>query len=487
MNMLKRVEYKYLVGVVFVFGLFMDLLDMTITNVALPTLQREFNAPTTTIEWVVTGYLLSLAIFIPVSGWAGDRFGTKRVFMFALGVFTLASLLSALSWNIGALIAFRIMQGIGGGMLTPVGTAMLFRAFPPSERAKASAVLAIPAVVAPASGPVLGGYLVEYQSWHWIFLINVPIGLTGLLVAWLVLREGKEENAGRLDVPGFILGSSGLAAVVYALAEAGTHGFDNGRVMAFGFGGLALLGAFSLLELNVAEPMIDMRLMTNRLFASANAVQLLSMAGMQGALFLLPLFLQAERGMTPLESGLTTFPQAIGVMLIVQPAQRIYRRTGPRRMMIAGMIGATISTFAFLAIDLNTSAWWIQLIMLGRGVSFGLTLVPLQAATFATIRPQDTGRASAIFNSGRQIAASFGVALIATVLTNRMTHHGAQMGNPATTGGALLAFHDAFFVAGILAIVGIAASFIIRDEDALSTMAVGAREAAAVEAPAAVH
>ncbi|TAK67597.1 MAG: MFS transporter, partial [Dehalococcoidia bacterium] len=163
--MLKRVEYKYLVGVVFVFGLFMDLLDMTITNVALPTLQREFNAPTTTIEWVVTGYLLSLAIFIPVSGWAGDRFGTKRVFMFALGVFTLASLLSALSWNIGALIAFRIMQGIGGGMLTPVGTAMLFRAFPPSERAKASAVLAIPAVVAPASGPVLGGYLVEYQSW----------------------------------------------------------------------------------------------------------------------------------------------------------------------------------------------------------------------------------------------------------------------------------------------------------------------------------
>jgi EmrB/QacA subfamily drug resistance transporter len=485
--LLKRIEYKYLVGVVFVFGLFMDLLDMTITNVALPTLQTEFSAPTTTIEWVVTGYLLSLAIFIPVSGWAGDRFGTKRVFMFALGVFTLASLLCALSWTIGALIAFRIMQGIGGGMLTPVGTAMLFRAFPPSERAKASAVLAIPAVVAPATGPVLGGYLVEYQSWHWIFLINVPIGLAGLLFAALVLREGKEENAGRLDVPGFLLGSFGLAAVVYALAEAGTHGFDNGRVISFGVGGLALLGAFAVLELNVAEPMIDVRLLKNRLFAAANAVQLLSMAGMQGALFLLPLFLQAERGMTPLESGLTTFPQAIGVVLIVQPAQRIYRRFGPRRMMIAGMIGATITTFAFLAVGLETDAWWIRLIQVGRGVSFGLTLVPLQAATFATIRSEDTGRASAIFNSGRQVAASFGVALIATVLTNRMTHHAAQMGNPRTTAGAVLGFHDAFFVAGLLAIVGIVASFIIRDEDAVSTMAEGARRGAPVEAPAAVN
>ena len=485
--MLRRIEYKYLVGVVFVFGLFMDLLDMTITNVAIPTLSREFAATTTTIEWVVTGYLLSLAIFIPVSGWAGDRFGTKRVFMFALSVFTLSSLLCGIAWNIEALIAFRILQGVGGGMLTPVGTAMLFRAFPPSERAKASAVLAIPAVVAPASGPVLGGYLVEYQSWHWIFLINVPIGLAGLLVAGLVLREGKEEHVGRLDIPGFLLGSSGLASVVYALAEAGTHGFDNGRVLAFGIAGLALLAAFTLMELWTADPMIDMRLMKNRLFASANAVQLLSMAGMQGALFLLPIFLQAERGMTPLASGLATFPQAIGVMLIVQPAQRVYRRFGPRRMMIAGMIGASISTFAFTAVGLETSQWWIRLIMLGRGVSFGLTLVPLQAATFATIRPQDTGRASALFNSGRQVAASFGVALIATVLPNRMSHHAAQMGNPATRAGAVLAFHDAFAIAGVLAIVGVLASFLIRDRDAISTMTMGAGEGEVAEpAPAGV-
>ncbi len=473
MTMFKRIEYKYLVGVVFVFGLFMDLLDMTITNVALPTLSREFDASTTTIEWVVTGYLLSLAIFIPVSGWAGDRFGTKRIFMLALSVFTISSLLCGLAWSVESLIAFRFMQGVGGGMLTPVGTAMLFRAFPPSERAKASALLAIPAVVAPASGPVLGGYLVEYQSWHWIFLINVPIGIVALIVAGLVLREEKQAETGRLDVPGFILGSFGLAAVVYALAEAGSRGFDDTKVLLFGGAGLALQAAFVAFELRTAEPMIDMRLFKNRLFASANTVQLLSFSGLQGALFLLPLFLQAEQGLSPLESGLTTFPQAIGVMMLLPAAQIAYRRIGPRRMMMMGMAGAAITTFAYMAVGLETSQWWIRLIMLARGWSFAFTIVPLQAATFATIRPQDTGRASAVFNSGRQVAASFGVALIATVLTNRMTHHGAQLGNPLTRDGAVLAFHDAFFVAGLLALVGVAASLLIRDEDAISTMAAG--------------
>ena len=200
---MRRLDYKYIVGAVFVIGLFMDLLDMTIVNVALPTFVKDFDASTTTIEWVVTGYLLSLGVFIPVSGWAGDRFGTKRTFMFALSMFTLASLLCSLAWNIQALIAFRVLQGVGGGMLTPVGTAMLFRAFPPAERAAAAALLAIPTTVAPASGPVLGGYLVEYQSWHWIFLINIPVGLTGLLVAFLFLREEKQPNPGRLGRPGF--------------------------------------------------------------------------------------------------------------------------------------------------------------------------------------------------------------------------------------------------------------------------------------------
>ena len=468
---MRRLEYKYIVGAVFVFGLFMDLLDMTIVNVALPTFAKDFDASTTTIEWVVTAYLLSLAVFIPVSGWAGDRFGTKRTFLFALSVFTLGSLLCAIAWDIESLIAFRVLQGVGGGMLTPVGTAMLFRAFPPAERAQAAALLAIPTAVAPATGPVLGGYLVEYQSWHWIFLINIPVGLAGLLVAGLFLREEKQPNPGRLDVPGFLLASTGLAALLYALAEAGSRGFDDTRVLASGLPGLALLAVFCIVELRTDEPLIDIRLLGDKLFRAANTVQFAGFAGYAGALFLLPLLLQAEMGFSPLESGLITFPQAIGVAMMVLPVNRLYRRVGPRRLVMIGTAGGTLTTLAFLLVDLETSRWWIQLIMLARGWSFAFALVPMQAVAFATISSELTGRASAIFNAGRQVAASFGVALLGTVLTNRLTHHGATpLGNPFTRDGALLAFHDAFLAASIVLTIAIAAAFLISDRAAAHAM-----------------
>lgn len=484
---MRRLEYKWLVAIVFVFGLFMDLLDMTITNVALPSLSREFGATTTTIEWVVTGYLLSLAVFIPVSGWAGDRFGSKRTFMFALSLFTISSLLCGFAWNVESLIAFRVLQGVGGGMLTPVGTAMLFRAFPPSERAKASSVLVLPTVLAPASGPVLGGYLVEYQSWHWIFLVNVPIGILALFAAGAFLREEKQANPGRLDVPGFFLSAAGLALVIYALAEAGQRGFDDSQVILLGGAGLALLAAFVLVELRSPHPMIEMRLFRDKLFAGSNVVQFVSQAGLGGVLFLLPLLLQLERGMSAFESGLTTFPQAIGVFITAPLAGRMYGRVGPRRMMIAGLAGAAVTTLAFLWIDLETSTWTIRGVMIVRGVMFALTLIPMQAATFATIRPQDTGRASAAFNSIRQVAASFGVALLATVLTNRLGSHAAQLGNPATRAGALSAFHDAFFVATVLTLIGIAAAFLVDDRTAL-TAAQRQQQAGAEESvPAGVH
>src|SRR3954471_8905174 len=235
---MRKIEYKWLVGIVFTMAMFLDLLDMTVTNVAIPTLARGFAASTTTIEWVITGYLLSVAMFIPISGWLGDRFGTRRVFLFALSTFTVGSLLCGLAWDVQSLIAFRVLQGIGGGMLTPVGMTMLFRAFPPSERASASAVLAIPAMVAPALGPILGGYLVDYQGWRWIFFINIPFGILALAATALLLREDIQDTAGKLDLPGFVLSGAGLVTVIYAFSEAGQHGFGDSRVLLFGAAGL---------------------------------------------------------------------------------------------------------------------------------------------------------------------------------------------------------------------------------------------------------
>ena len=206
-----RLEYKWLVGITFVLGLIMQILDITILNVALATLGREFGVGAATLQWVLTGYMISLAVFIPSSGWIADRFGSKRTFQFAVVVFTVASVLCGMAGEMWMLVAARVLQGVGGGMLVPVGQAMLFRAFPAHERAKAGAVLSIPITIAPTLGPVLGGVLVEYASWRWIFFINVPVGALTLLFTVLFLREERRERPGRFDLPGFVLAGAGLA------------------------------------------------------------------------------------------------------------------------------------------------------------------------------------------------------------------------------------------------------------------------------------
>lgn len=463
-----KLEYKWLVGIVFVMALFMDLLDITIINVAIPTLAQEFGASTTTIEWVVTGYLLSLALFIPISGWLGDRFGTKRIFVIALGIFVLGSLLSGLAWDIESLIAFRALQGVGGGMLTPVGFTLMFRAFPPAERAAASAVLAIPITVAPALGPILGGYLVDYQSWRWIFLVNVPVGLLALGTAILFLREDIQEAAGRLDLPGFVLSGVGLVFVVFALSEAGLHGFGDTRVLLFGLTGLGLLGLLTLVELRTEQPLLDMRLLKDKLFSASNLVNFAANGAQMGAFFVLPIFMQTQKGMDAFDVGLTLFPMAIGVAIMAQPAARFYASIGPRRMMMAGFVGLIASTLHLAMIDYGTANWLIAVNFLLRGMAFGLIIIPLQAAAFATITPEDTGRASSIFNVGRQVSASLGVAILATALTSRLGAHDAILGDPGTREAALTAFQDTFLIGAGLAAIGIIATLWIDDKKAIT-------------------
>ncbi|MPZ22670.1 MAG: DHA2 family efflux MFS transporter permease subunit [Dehalococcoidia bacterium] len=472
-----NLPYKYVVAFVFVVGIFINLLDTTIVNVALPTLKEEFDVSTTGIQWVVTSYLLALAIFIPVSGWAGDRLGTKRVYVISLATFTGASLLCGLAWNIESMIGFRVLQGIGGGMIAPTGTAMLWRTFPPAERAAAAAILNIPIVIAPASGPIIGGYLVEYHDWPWIFLINVPVGIAGVLVAILFLREETQPHTARLDVPGFLLSAVGLGVLLYGLSTAGDHGLYHPQALTLVLTGLALIAAFCVVELRSTNPMIDIRLFRNRLFSAGNVVQFMSQVALQGSLFLMPLFLQFERGMSPLESGLTTFTQAIGVMAMLPIAGRLYKRVGPRRLTLAGMLLITFGTGALGFVGIETSRTWIMLIMLIRGCGFGLCLVALQAATFATISSRDTGRATAVYATGRQVAASVGVAILATVLASRLGAHGAELGDALTSAGATQAFQEAFFAASLVALVGLVATLLIDDREASISMTPRARRA----------
>jgi EmrB/QacA subfamily drug resistance transporter len=468
---MKRIEYKYIVAMLAVFAIFMELLDSTVVNVAVPTLGRDFGvSKASTIQWVITGYLLSLAVFIPISGWAGDRFGTKKVFMFALSVFSGASMLCALSWNIESLIGFRVLQGVGGGMLSPVAFSTLWRAFPPEERSKAAGIMVVPAAVAPASGPVIGGLLLKYASWEWIFLVNIPIGITALIISFVYLKEHTEPNPGRFDPFGFALSASGFASLLYALSQAGDKGFTNSGVLGFGVAGLALIAAFVFVELRTAQPMLDVRIFTNRLFRACNLAWLVTMFAFGSMIFLLTLELQAERGLSALESGLVTFTMALGVMFIAQPASRIYRVIGPRRMIAVGLAVSGATYLALAYVDLGTSTWTLRALMLVRGLGFGVVLVPLQAATYATVSPAQTGRATAVYNAASQFASSLGVAVAASILTSRLAHHGAQLGNPATRTSALGAFQDSFLILGLISMAGTVVAILISDRDAARTM-----------------
>lgn len=459
------VAYKYIVATVFVSALFLDLIDTTIVNVALRTIGEEFR--TESVEWVALGYTLSLAVWIPASGWMGDRFGTKRVFMSALVLFIGGSMLCGLAQTIGQLVAFRVVQGVGGGMLTPIGIAMLFRAFPPIERARASTIVMIPTLVAPALGPVLGGLITDTLGWRWIFFVNVPFGIAAMVFGFKFLREHREPTAGPFDLPGFVLSGFGLAAIAYALSEGPRIGWTSPWILGFGISGAVSFALLVYVETHKPHPMLALRLLKHRLFRATNIVMAFAMASFLGLTFVLPFYLQSLRGLTPLESGLTTFPQAIGVLASSQIAGRMYPRVGPRRLILGGMVGAAAAMSLLLFIGLDTNLWWIRLIMLLRGFAMGWCFVSSQAASYSEIAPSDNGRASAIFSTQRQMSVSFGIALMATVLSSFTTLSAA----PVDRDRALVGYHWTFVVcAGLALVSAVFAYLLIRDEDAAATM-----------------
>jgi EmrB/QacA subfamily drug resistance transporter len=467
-------EYKYLVAIVFIFGLFMDLMDTTVVNVAIPTLSKEFNASTSAVEWTVTGYLLSLAVFIPAAGFFSDRFGTKRVFVLAMAIFVLASALCGLAQSIEELVAFRFLQGIGGGMMTPVGTAMLSREFPGAERAKASAIISVPVVLAPTLGPVVGGYLTEYQSWRWIFYINLPVGIAGLLFASTVLQEHKESYAqNRIDILGLVTGSAGAAMTLYALSQAGTAGWTDPAVMGFGFGGIGLFAVFTAIELHIRFPILDVRLLKRWFFAASNLMMMPAFGAFGGFLLILTLFLQELRGYSPLQAGLIQGPSAVGTAISLPLASRMYARVGPKRMLIGGFVLASLTLLPFITLDLDTPVWVIMVLLTIRGLPFAFAVVAAQTLLFGPIESEKQGPASSIYNTLRQIAASFGVALIITILIARTDAHmgDAAPGSAAARHAAVLGYHDAFFACFVLFVIPLVIALFINDakaEEALS-------------------
>jgi EmrB/QacA subfamily drug resistance transporter len=447
--------------------MFMSIMDTTIVNVALPTIGRTFHVSPTAVSAVSISFLVSLAVFIPASGWLGDRLGGKRVLLGAIVIFTMASALCGLAANMTELVLFRILQGVGGGMLAPVGMAMLYRVFPPADRVRAASILTVPTALAPALGPVLGGLLVSDLSWRWVFYVNLPIGIAAFIFGALFLQSVPEKNPGRFDVPGFLLAGFGLGLLMYGVSEGPARSWTDTDVLATIAVGVVLLAWLVRYELRASEPLIDFRLLMNALFRTGTSVILLSTAALLGVLYVVTLFYQDGRGLSALQAGLSTFPEAIGVMAGAQLASRvIYRRLGPRRHAAVGNLGMAVFIASLALVDAHTNLWVPRLLLFGMGLSLGQVFVPVQAASFATISPAATGRASTMFNAVRQLGGAIGVAAFTTVVVAVGAVHLVDHRAVAN----LASYHAAFLTASAFAVLGCVTSLRIRDLDAIATM-----------------
>ena len=351
-------------------------------------------------------------------------------------------------------------------MLTPVGMAMLFRVYPPQERIRASRILLVPTAFAPAIGPVLGGLLVTKLSWRWVFYVNVPIGIVAIIFGAVFLREHREPAPGRFDLAGFVLAGVGFASVMYAVSEGPERGWGSPVIVTTGLGGAITLVVLVLVERRISQPMLDFRLYADRLFRTLSGVIFLAMVSFFGLLFAVTLYYQDGLGLSALGSGLSTFPEAIGVMLGVQLATRIYPRIGPRRIIACGLVAIAVVSSLMALTGATSSLWYMRLLMLCLGFAVAHVMSPTQAAAFTTISPANTGRASGLFNAGRQLGGAAGVAGLSTVIAAV----GATQLVGRTIEPNLSAYHAAFLTAAGLALLGGVASLQIHDSEAISTM-----------------
>jgi EmrB/QacA subfamily drug resistance transporter len=414
----------WIVAGVVVLGVFMSILDTTIVNVALATLARELRAPLDEIQWVATGYLLSLAIVIPLSGWFSERFGSKRVWMSSVAIFGIGSALCGAAWSSGALIAFRIVQGIGGGMIMPVGMSLLAQTAGPRRVGRVMAVIGVPMLLAPAFGPVIGGLIVDSVSWRWIFYVNVPVVLVALALAARLLRADQgRADAGRLDWTGALLLPPGLALIVFGLSEVESHG-GIGAPIAFGpiLVGLVLLALFARHGWRAERPLVDVRLFAQRCFRPAALSITLAGAALFGSIIVLALYFQVARGESALDTGLLLAPQGLGAAAVMPLAGRVTDRVGGGHVATVGFALLTLGTLPFAWVSADTSYGLLTVALIVRGIGLGCAMMPTMAAAYAQLQPSQMPRATAALNALQRTGGSIGTALLAVVLTHELTN-----------------------------------------------------------------
>jgi EmrB/QacA subfamily drug resistance transporter len=413
-----RIEpYVWKIAGVVILGMIMSILDTTIVNVALHTLGHDLHSSVSQIQWVVTGYLLSLAAVIPVTGWAARRFGAKRVYMTSLVLFTLGSALCAVASTTTTLVLFRVLQGVGGGMIMPVGQLIMAQVAGPKRMGRVMGIVSMPAMLAPILGPVVGGVILQNLHWSWIFLVNLPVGVVALAAAWRVLPHTESGEAGRLDVLGLALLSTASSALVYGLAQLGTHSSLTAPAVVWPIlAGVALSGVFCLHALRVERPLLDVRLYANRVFGAASMTTFGLGAALFGAMILVPLYYQEVRHESVITTGLLTGPQGLGMLMVMPLTGRLTERFGGGRVALGGVSILVLSTIPLAFIGTGTSILYISLVLLLRGVGIGFSFMPAMTAAFSSLRPEQLSDATPQLNVLQRIGGAIGTAVLAVVL-----------------------------------------------------------------------
>jgi EmrB/QacA subfamily drug resistance transporter len=462
-----RIDPRVGVCVAFVAAMFMSIMDSTIVNVALPAMGRQFSVPSAALDSVVVAYLTSLAIASPASGWIADRWGTRPVFLAGLTLFGVSSALCGIAGSLTALVVFRFVQGLAGGVLTPIGQSMLYRTFPPAERIRVSRILILATVIAPAAGPALGGWLVTEVSWRWVFFVNVPIVAGTLAFSLVALPTFRDAAVAKLDRWGFCLSAIGFAFLTYALTEGPSQGWTKLATLIPALIGVAALIALVVVEIRAPDPMLNLRLFEDRLFLSANLTSLAFGAGFLGLLFVAPLYLQDGLGASALISGLTTFTEAIGVAVSSQIVARIYPRVGPRRLIFGGLSVAALM-MALQAFDGPTTSLWIfRSLMFLTGAGMAFAFMSSGTAAFAAMPARLMSQASALMSVQQRLGSALGVAILSAALeaigTTSTDPTGALVPN-------LTSYRIAFVLSALLTFGGGLVALTIHDQDAAATL-----------------
>jgi EmrB/QacA subfamily drug resistance transporter len=469
--------------VTIIVGVFMVVLDATAVNVAVPSLVRDLHSNLTTIQWTITGYALAQAAVIPLAGWLSDRFGAKQIFLISVGLFTMGSVLCATAQSDTMLIAFRVLQGIGGGSVLPIAMAYIYRLSPPARVGAVMGMMGIPILLAPALGPVVAGWLVQFTTWRWIFLLNLPIGIVGIVIGLRGLPTVARQQVASLDIPGAILGPLAFAALCFGVSEGAASWTSTQTIGGLAVGALALV-LFVIVELRSRAPLLELRVFKSSDFNLAIVAQWVGQFALFGVLFLMPLFLQEIRGYGAFDTGLILLPQAIAAAVVMPIGGQLFDRIGARPLVIVGLGMVAVSSAILTQVNPTTQGPDLILPLAMTGAGMGLMMMPLMTQMMNAAPRNLVSRVTSLANALQQVVNSLSVAGLATILTSRISthmkaataaaHHSGTQSAPQSASAAhhaaqmllasagSLGFDDTFRIMVVGAAVGVALGLTLR-------------------------